>query len=59
MAAEEFVLIPRSIYIREQPEIGQILETPTVQNKALQISMIQRNPSKQNQQTLNEESVKP
>ena len=42
MTAEEFVLIPRTVYIREQPEIVQILEDPNVKNKATHISMLQR-----------------
>ena len=48
MAADEFVLIPRSMYVREQPQIAQILETPSVSNKALQISMIQRQQKERN-----------
>ena len=60
MAADEFVLIPRSMYVREQPQIAQILETPSVSNKALQISMIQRQQKERNNRdSANEVATEP
>ena len=53
MAAEEFVLIPRTVYIREQPEIVQILEDPNVKNKATHISMLQRDSNSKPQEEQN------
>ena len=52
MAAEEFVLIPRTVYIREQ-EIVQILEDPNVKNKATHISMLQRDSNSKPQEEQN------
>ena len=60
MASDEFVLIPRSMYVREQPQIAQILETPSVSNKALQISMIQRQQKERNNRdSANEVATEP
>ena len=42
MAAEEFVLMPRTVYIREQPEIVQILKNLKAKNKAVHMSRLQR-----------------
>ena len=53
MTAEEFVLIPRTVYIREQPEIVQILEDPNVKNKATHISMLQRDSNSKPQEEQN------
>ena len=45
MHAEEFVLIPKQMYTREQPHISQLLSNKDVHNPAKQISLLQRNKS--------------
>ena len=46
MAAEEFILIPRSMYLREQPEVTQILQDPNIGHKPLQLTLLQRDQSR-------------
>lgn len=43
MAAKEFVLIPKDVYISKQPEVEQILQQPSIKEKAMQLSLLQRN----------------
>ena len=45
MHTEEFVLIPKQMYTREQPHISQLLSNKDVHNPAKQISLLQRNKS--------------
>ena len=45
MHTEEFVLIPRQMYANEQPQIAQLLNNKNVQEKAKQISLLQRSKS--------------
>ena len=60
MAADDFVLILRSMYVREQPQIAQTLETPSVSNKALQISMIKwQQKERNNRDSANELETQP
>lgn len=43
MTAKEFVLIPRELYMSKQPQVEQILQQPSIKEKAMQISLLQRN----------------
>ena len=43
MSAKEFVLVPKETFMKEEPEIGQILKDPLVNEKAIQLSLLQRN----------------
>ena len=45
MHTEEFVLIPKQMYIREQPHVSQLLSNKNIHNPAKQISLLQRNKS--------------
>ena len=45
MHTEEFVLIPKQMYTREQPHVSQLLSNKNIQNPAKQISLLQRNKS--------------
>ena len=45
MHTEEFVLIPKQMYTREQPQISQLLSNKNIYNPAKQISLLQRNNS--------------
>ena len=45
MHTEEFVLIPKQMYTREQPHISQLFSNKDVHNPAKQISLLQRNKS--------------
>ena len=45
MHTEEFVLIPKQMYTREQPHISQLLSNKSIHNSAKQISLLQRNMS--------------
>ena len=45
MHTEEFVLIPKQMYTREQPHISQLLSNKNIHNPAKQISLLQRNKS--------------
>ena len=52
MAAEEFVLIPKHTYIREQPHASQVLFNSSIKHKKPQLSYLNRMrpliPTKQN-----------
>ena len=43
MHTEEFVLIPKQMYTREQPHVSQLLSNKDINNPAKQISLLQRN----------------
>ena len=45
MHTEEFVLIPKQMYTREQPHVPQLLSNKNIHNPAKQISLLQRNKS--------------
>ena len=45
MHTEEFVLIPKQMYTREQPQVSQLLSNKNIHNPAKQISLLQRNKS--------------
>ena len=45
MHTEEFVLIPKQMYTREQPHVSQLLSNKNIHNPAKQISLLQRNNS--------------
>ena len=45
MHTEEFVLIPKQMYTREQPHISQLLSNKNIHNPAKQISLLQRSNS--------------
>ena len=45
MHTEEFVLIPKQMYTREQPHVSQLLSNKNIHNAAKQISLLQRNKS--------------
>ena len=47
MYTEEFVLIPKAQFTQEQPAISQILNNQNVSNKGMQLSLLQRNQTKQ------------
>ena len=42
MHTEEFVLIPKQMYTREQPYISQLLSNKDVHNPAKQLSLLQK-----------------
>ena len=45
MHTEEFVLIPKQMYTRDQPHISQLLSNKKIHNPAKQISLLRRNKS--------------
>ena len=45
MHIEEFVLIPKQMYTREQPDISQLLSNKNIYNPAKHIPLLQRNKS--------------
>ena len=45
MHTEEFVLIPKQMYTREQPHVSILLSNKNIHNPAKQISLLQRNKS--------------
>ena len=51
MTTEEFVLIPKRMFITKQPQKSEIIENPHYKNKAIQLSLMQRN------KLINEEDV--
>jgi hypothetical protein len=42
MSAEEFILIPRSVFIQERPIVEQVLHNPHVGSKGKQLTLLQR-----------------
>jgi len=48
MNAEEFILIPKKLYLKDRPLTEQVLQNPSIQEKGMQLSMLQRfQPTKQ------------
>ena len=45
MHTEDFVLIPKQMYTREQPHVSQLLSNKNIHNPAKQISLLQKNKS--------------
>ena len=45
MYTEEFILIPKRLFISKQPAKSEILDNPIYQQKAAQLSLFQRNQS--------------
>ena len=43
MHTEEFILIPKRMFITKQPQKSEIIESPQYKNKAIQLSLMQRN----------------
>ena len=43
MHTEEFILIPKRMFITNQPQKSEIIENPQYKNKAIQLSLMQRN----------------
>ena len=43
MHAEEFVLIPKRMFMSKQPLKSEILDNPAYRNKAAQLTLMQRN----------------
>ena len=43
MHTEEFVLVPKRMFITKQPQKSEIIENPQHKNKAIQLSLMQRN----------------
>ena len=46
MSAQEFILIPRENYIKNQPKASEILDDPTITAKSQQLTLLQRVPEK-------------
>ena len=46
MSAQEFILIPKQNYIKNQPEASEILDNPTIAAKSEQLTLLQRVPEK-------------
>lgn len=42
MLLEEFVLIPKKMYMEESPAVNQVLSNSQIQSKAKQLSLLQR-----------------
>ena len=43
MHTEEFILIPKRMFITKQPQKSEFFENPQYKNKAIQLSLMQRN----------------
>ena len=43
MHTEEFILIPKRLFITKQPQKSEIIENPQYKNKAIQLLHMQRN----------------
>ena len=46
MSAQEFILIPKRNYIKNQPKASEILDDPTITAKSQQLTLLQRVPEK-------------
>lgn len=42
MNAEEFILIPKQMYLKQRPLTEQIIQNPQIKEKGMQLSMLQR-----------------
>ena len=51
MHTEEFVLIPKRMFITKEPQKSEIIENPQYKKKAIQLSLMQRN------KLINEEDI--
>ena len=40
--AEEFILVPKKLYLKDQPLTEQILENPQIKHKSSQLSIVNR-----------------
>ena len=49
MHTEEFILIPKQMFLSHQPVKNEILENPNYEQKAAQLSLFQRNQSEKPQ----------
>ena len=49
MHTEEFILIPKRMFLSDQPVKTEILENPIYKQKAAQLSLFQRNQSEKTQ----------
>ena len=59
MSAQEFILIPKENYIKNQPKASEILDDPTITAKSQQLTLLQRVPEKkepEKEKTSGEES---
>ena len=46
MSAQEFILIPKENYIKNQPKASEILDNPTITAKSQQLTLLQQVPEK-------------
>ena len=46
MSAQEFTLIPKENYIKNQPKASEVLDNPTITAKSQQLTLLQRVPEK-------------
>ena len=46
MSAQEFILIPKENYIKNQPKASENLDDPTITAKSQQLTLLQRVPEK-------------
>ena len=53
--AEEFILIPKNQFMKEQPYSSQILNDPRVQHRGAQLSFLSRMPPNENTDKENQE----
>ena len=44
MSAQEFVLIPKENYVKDQPKALEIVDDPTLSEKAHHLTLLQRQP---------------
>lgn len=42
-SAEEFILIPKHLYLKEQPDVKQIIQSKNIADKAAYLTLLQRN----------------
>ena len=47
MSAQEFILIPRESYIKNQPKALEVPDDPTISEKANQLTLLQRIPQQE------------
>ena len=46
MSAQEFILIPKGYYIKNQPKASEILDDPSITAESQQLTLLQRVPEK-------------
>lgn len=59
MSAQEFILIPRENYITNQPKALEVLDDPTISEKAHQLTLLQRIPQKEEKEKEKPKETKP